>query len=81
MEITRRNFVGMGAAGGVRLQRRIDFAEQLLQEVDKIRQLSGLIKEKEKLKLDDVKILKEIVDIVYFPITPVLWPILEKAQL
>ena len=81
MEITRRNFVGMGAAGGVRLQRRIDFAEQLLQEVTKIRQLSGLIKEKEKLKLDDARIMKEIVDIVYFPITPVLWPILEKAQL
>ena len=81
MEITRRNFVGMGAAGGVRLQRRIDFAEQLLQEVTKIRELSGLIKEKEKLKLDDAKILKGIIDIVYFPITPVLWPILEKAQL
>lgn len=81
MEITRRNFVGMGAAGGVRLQRRIDFAEELLQEVDKIRQLSKLVKEKEKLKLDDVKILKEVVDIVYFPITPVLWPILLKAQL
>ena len=80
MEITRRNFVGMGAAGGVRLQRRIDFAEQLLQEVENIRQLSKLVKEKEKLKLDDVKILKDIVDIVYFPITPVLWPILEKAQ-
>ena len=81
MEITRRNFVGMGTAGGVRLQRRIDFAEQLLQEVDKIRHLSSLIKEKEKLKLDDVKVLKEIVNIVYFPITPILWPILEKAQL
>lgn len=27
MEITRRNFVGMGAAGRVRLQRRVDFAE------------------------------------------------------
>ena len=81
MEITRRNFVGMGAAGGVRLQRRIDFAEQLLQDVEKLRQICGKIKEREDEKLKDAKMLKDIVDTVYFPITPILWPILEKAQM
>lgn len=80
MEITRRNFVGMGAAGGVRLQRRIDFAEQLLQDVEHLRQLAAKIKEREEEKLNDANMLKHIVDIVYFPITPLLWPILEKAQ-
>lgn len=80
MEITRRNFVGMGAAGGVRLQRRIDFAEQLLLDVDRLRQICSMIREREDQKLVNAKILKDVVDTVYFPITPILWPILEKAQ-
>ena len=80
MEITRRNFVGMGAAGGVRLQRRIDFSEQLLQDVDKLRQMCATVKEREQEKLEDGKTLKDILDMVYFPTTPLLWPILEKAQ-
>ena len=81
MEITRRNFVGMGAAGGVRLQRRIDFSEQLLQDVDKLKQMCAHIKEREQEKLEDVKMLKGILDMVYFPVMPLLWPIFEKAQM
>ena len=80
MEITRRNFVGMGAAGRVRLQRRIDFAEKLQQDVDKLRKLCNDIKKREEEKLRDAEMLKDIVDTVYFPIAPLLWPILEKAQ-
>ena len=79
MEITRRNFVGMGAAGGVRLQRRIDFAEQLLQDVDRVRQLVGMIKERESQKLEDAQILTSVVDTVYFPITLLLLPIIDKV--
>ena len=81
MEITRRNFVGMGAAGRVRLQRRIDFAEQLLQDVDRLRQMCGKVKDREHEKLEDAKMLKDILDTVYFPTIPLLWPILEKAQM
>ena len=80
MEITRRNFVGMGAAGRVRLQRRIDFAEKLLEDVDKLRTLCDRTKERESEKLKDAEMQKDIVDIVYFPIPPLLWPIIEKAQ-
>ena len=81
MEITRRNFVGMGAAGGVRLQRRIDFAEQLLEDVEKLKKLCIWIKDRELEKFEDVKTLKDMMDMVYFPITTLLRPILEKAQL
>ena len=81
MEITRRNFVGMGAAGRVRLQRRIDFAEQLLQDVDKLRSLCDDIRRREEEKLRDAYMLKDVTDTVYFPIAPLLWPILEKAQM
>ena len=80
MEITRRNFVGMGAAGRVRLQRRIDFAEQLQIDVEKLRSLCSDIKEREQQKLKNAYILKDIMDTVYFPIVPLLWPILDKAQ-
>ena len=80
MEITRRNFAGMGAAGRVRLQRRIDFAEKLLSDVDKLRLLCDEIRKREREKLKDAEMLKDIIDTVYFPIPPLLWPIIDKAQ-
>ncbi|KAG8527058.1 uncharacterized protein KY384_008487 [Bacidia gigantensis] len=80
MEIPRRNFVGMGAAGGVRLQRRIDFVETLVDDVKKIREITAKILEREGQKLEDAKILEEIVDTIYFPLAPLLSPILQKAQ-
>lgn len=80
MEITRRNFVGMGAAGGVRLQRRIDFSDILLKDVERLRQLCTKIREREQEKLQDAEMLKGIVHSVYFPLPPLLWPVLEKAQ-
>lgn len=81
MEITRRNFVGMGAAGRVRLQRRIDFAEILRQDVEKLRILCDEVKQRELEKLRDAEMLKDIIDTVYFPFIPLLWPILERAQM
>lgn len=80
MEITRRNFAGMGAAGRPRLHRRIEFAQVLERDMEKVKELCRLVKEREERKLDDVGILKTIVDTVYFPVCPFLWPILEKAQ-
>ncbi|KAF2476586.1 uncharacterized protein BDR25DRAFT_252702 [Lindgomyces ingoldianus] len=79
MEITRRNFAGMGAAGRPRLQRRIEFAERLEDDMEQIRMLCKHVREREAAKLRDVKLLKTIIDTVYFPIPPLLWPILEKA--
>jgi NuA3 HAT complex component NTO1 len=80
MEITRRNFVGMGAAGRVRLQRRIDFAEDRVQDVAKLLQLCEQTRIREEEKLKDAELLREIIDTVYFPIPPLLWPIIDKAQ-
>lgn len=80
MEMTRRNFIGMGAAGRVRLQRRIDFAETLKEDVDKLRTLCDEIKRRELEKLKDAEMLKDIIDTVYFPIAPLLWPIIDRAQ-
>ncbi|KAL8694872.1 MAG: hypothetical protein Q9218_000536 [Villophora microphyllina] len=80
MEITRRNFIGMGAAGRVRLQRRIDFAEQLKVDVEQLKILCDEVRKREQQKLQDAEILRDIIDTVYFPIAPLLWPIIERAQ-
>jgi NuA3 HAT complex component NTO1 len=80
MEITRRNFAGMGAAGRPRLQRRIEFAERLEDDMEQIRVLCDRVKEREARKLEDVKLLKTLVETAYFPIPPLLWPIFDKAQ-
>ena len=80
MEVTRRNFAGMGPAGRVRLQRRIDFANTLLDDLRRLRELCEQIKEREHEKLCDAELLRDIVDTVYCPISALLWPILERAQ-
>ncbi|KAL6705828.1 hypothetical protein ACN47E_006288 [Coniothyrium glycines] len=79
MEITRRNFAGMGAAGRPRLQRRIEFAERLEDDMEQIRVLCEMVKQREAEKLKDVLILQQIVDSIYFPIPTLLEPILAKA--
>ena len=80
MEITRRDFVAMGAAGGPRLQRRIEFAQMLEQEMLSVIELCKQIRQREALKLKDVNLLKDTINTVYYPISGMCWPILEKAQ-
>ncbi|KAH3910827.1 hypothetical protein HBI56_004200 [Parastagonospora nodorum] len=79
MEITRRNFAGMGAAGRPRLKRRIEFAEHLEKDMEQIRVMAELVKQREAEKLQDVLILKRIVDCIYFPIPRLVEPILNRA--
>ena len=79
MEITRRNFAGMGAVGRPRLQRRIEFAERLEDDMEQIRVLCENVKEREAEKLKDVMIHKDILDCVYFPIPHIITPILDRA--
>lgn len=80
MEMTRRDYVAMGVAGGKRLQSRIDFGERLYVDLDRIRMLCDEVKKREREKLKDAETLRGIVDLVYFPIFPLLWPIFEKTQ-
>ncbi|KAI9930121.1 hypothetical protein ASPWEDRAFT_56799 [Aspergillus wentii DTO 134E9] len=80
MEMTRRDYVAMGIAGGKRLQRRIEFGERLHQDLENLRMLCDQVRNREREKLKDAEMLRNVVDTVYFPIFPLLWPILEKAQ-
>ena len=78
-DVTRRDYVAQGATGRSRLERRIEFGERLLQDLSRLRELSEMIKEREALKLTDATILKEMIDTIYFPIPPMLRPILDRA--
>ena len=80
MEMTRRDYVAMGVGGGKRLQRRIEFGERLYRDLDRLRMLCDEVKKREREKLKDAEILRNVVDTVYFPIFPLLWPIFDKAQ-
>jgi NuA3 HAT complex component NTO1 len=80
MEVTRRNFAAMGAAGRPRLQRRIEFAERLEDDMEQMRVICEHVKNREAEKLKSVHVLKTILDAVYFPIPKLLQPILDRAQ-
>lgn len=79
MEITRRNFAGMGAAGRPRLARRIEFAEHLEKDMEQIRVMTELVKQREAAKLQDALTLKKIVECIYFPMSPLLQRIVDRA--
>ena len=80
MEITRRNFAGMGAAGRPRLLRRIHFAEMLQEDMAHLTQLCAQTREREELRLKEIEMLRELVDTIYFPIPALLVPILQRAR-
>ena len=78
-DVTRRDYVAQGATGRARLERRIDFGERLLRDLSRLRELTALIKQREALKLADAMMLRDMVDAIYFPIPPMLRPIIDKA--
>lgn len=77
-EITRRDFVAMGPVGRQRLERRIAFAEQLLDDLTQISTLCGQVREREIAKFQSAKLLADVLDIVYFPIQSLISPIMDK---
>jgi NuA3 HAT complex component NTO1 len=80
MEVTRRNFASMGAVGRARLERRIDITEVLQADMRHTTGLTELVKQKAELQVQLVELLRVLVDTVYFPIPPLLEPILQKAR-
>jgi NuA3 HAT complex component NTO1 len=79
MELTRRNFAGMGPAGRSRLARRIQFAERLVVDLERLKALSESVMERENERLKGVELEEEAVNAVYFPIWRLLPHILERA--
>ncbi|EGY14930.1 peregrin [Verticillium dahliae VdLs.17] len=79
MELTRRNFAGMGPSGKTRLQRRIEFAETLLRDLEQLKDLSAKVVEREQLKLEAAELEQDFVDTCYFPVAKLFFPVVEKA--
>lgn len=78
-EVTRRDYKAMGAAGRTRLERRIEFAEVLVRDLERIRTICERVMKREEQKLEESKLLAEVVDTIYFPIGPLLLPIITKS--
>jgi NuA3 HAT complex component NTO1 len=79
MEITRRNFAGMGPSGRLKLNRRIEFAHILVDQLLLIKSLASDIVEREAMKLESARLEEDVVDTVYFPVAKLLPLIVEKA--
>lgn len=79
MELTRRDFVAMGSVGKSRLARRIEFAEMLVKDLEKLKSLSQDIVDREQCKLNSAELERDFVDTCYFPIHKLLPPVIEKA--
>lgn len=79
MEITRRNFAGMGHAGRPRLNRRIEFAQTLIVDLERLKRLAEDIKKRERDKLTAVELEEDLVDTVYFPVAKIFPPVIDKA--
>ncbi|KAG9234851.1 PHD-finger domain-containing protein [Amylocarpus encephaloides] len=79
MEITRRNFAGMGHAGRPRLNRRIEFAQTLVSDLERVTRLAEDVMKREKEKLVAVELEEDVVDTIYFPVAKLFTPMVEKA--
>jgi NuA3 HAT complex component NTO1 len=80
MELTRRNFAAMGPSGQARLDRRIEFAEMLLMDLEQLKSISDDVVARESAKLDGAELEREFIDTCYFPIYMHLPPVMEKAM-
>ncbi|KAI9671042.1 MAG: nuA3 HAT complex component nto1 [Alyxoria varia] len=79
-DITRRNFATMGAVGRTRLERRLDMAELLLDDLNTLRRICQETRDRERQKLEQAEVLNEVVNTIYFPISALLRPVMLKAQ-
>jgi NuA3 HAT complex component NTO1 len=79
MEITRRNFAGMGQAGRPRLARRIEFAQTLIEDLERLKALADEVKNREDIKLQKALQEEGIVNTVYFPVAKLLPEVIDKV--
>ncbi len=55
-EVTRRDYKAQGAAGRARLDRRIEFAEKLSKDMERIVQICNLVKQRQAEKLQEARL-------------------------
>ncbi|KAG6062336.1 hypothetical protein E4U32_002514 [Claviceps aff. humidiphila group G2b] len=81
MELTRRDFSTMGPNGRARLERRIEFAEVVLRDLEQLKDLAGRIVQREEIKMEGAELEGRFVDECYFPVGRFFPAVVEKAIL
>lgn len=79
MELTRRDFASMGPNGKTRLARRIEFAQNIVDDLGRLKELSEDVVRRELLRVEAVELENDFVDECYFPVAKLLEPAMEKA--
>jgi NuA3 HAT complex component NTO1 len=79
MELTRRNFASMGPSGKARLQRRIEFAEALIKDLEQLHMLAADAVSREASKLESSELEQEFIDTCYFPVAKLFPALAERA--
>ncbi|EGX97138.1 PHD finger domain-containing protein [Cordyceps militaris CM01] len=79
MELTRRDFASMGPNGRTRLARRVEFAQNILRDLEQLKALSEDVVQREELRVEAVELENDFVDECYFPVAKLLEPAMEKA--
>ncbi|KAF4988937.1 hypothetical protein FDECE_14867 [Fusarium decemcellulare] len=79
MELTRRDFASVGPSGKTRLARRIQFAQNLIKDLEQLKDLSSEMVGREQLKVDASELEQDFVDECYFPVAKLLNPAIERA--
>lgn len=79
MDITRRDFAGMGAIGKVRLDSRIDFAAKLENELKQLLELTQLSLDRSKAELEANHTEAEMMDAMYFPLQRPMLAVYNRA--
>ncbi|PHH64647.1 hypothetical protein CDD81_4088 [Ophiocordyceps australis] len=79
MELTRRSFTSMGPSGRSRLARRIDFAQGIIRDLEQLKELSEHVVQRELIKMEAAELEQDFVGQVYFPVSKLLPPAIEKA--
>ncbi|KAK7417486.1 hypothetical protein QQZ08_011603 [Neonectria magnoliae] len=79
MELTRRDFAAMGPGGKARLARRIQFAQNLIKDLEQLKTVSDELVKREQLKMEAGELEQDFVDQCYFPVAKLLSPGIERA--
>jgi NuA3 HAT complex component NTO1 len=61
-------------------ERRLQFAADLLKDLERVRMLIDNVKKREREKLRVSHLQKQFAETIYFPVIPIIEPILEKME-
>jgi NuA3 HAT complex component NTO1 len=81
VEVIRKNYVSMGFVQGTqKLDRRREFAEDRVKELEQLKKTTELTEKREKIHAEDAEIMRKYLDLNYFPEIPLMRKVLDEAE-